>query len=134
MNVADYTESTSRFNFGQWQHVFVWEGKPFTMNEANNKRWEWIRARKEYREAFRLMALGCAPLESAIVSVHHLTSTRRAVDPCACVPSYKAALDGIVRAGVLPDDGPAYIKGVYFTAPVYAGRDALIVELTGDAA
>lgn len=59
---------------------------------------------------------------------------RRPVDVGACLVSYKAALDGVVLAGVLPDDSPVFVRSVKFTAPVYAGRDALIITLEGPAA
>lgn len=121
---------------GNWinaiRHVFVWEAKPFTVNEANQSRWKWMAARKEWRDSFELMASGCQPLASCDITVDHLVATRRNVDVAACLPSFKAALDGIVLAGVLADDDATRVLSVTFRAPVYVkGRDALIVSLVG---
>lgn len=118
----------------KWVHQFVWNAPIFTINAANQKRWAWIEARKEWRDAHQLMAQGCQPLAWCNITVDHLTATRRSVDVAACLPSYKAALDGIVNAGVLPDDTPTYVRQVTFNAPVFAGRDALVVTLEGPAA
>lgn len=116
------------------RHVFVWPEKPFTVNAANASRWKWIAARAEWRDAHQLMAHGCQPLAWCNITVDHLTATRRAVDVAACLPSYKAALDGVVLAGVLPDDTPTYVRRVTFNAPIFAGRDALIITMEGPVA
>lgn len=132
MTLAGHVESSTRQRAdGCWEHVFAYNAKPFTLNQANQKRWAWIEARQEWRSVFQAMALGCAPLASCHVHVKHLLGTRRKVDVGACMPSVKAAVDGIVLAGVLEDDGPAFVTGMTFQAPVFAGRDALIVELVG---
>ena len=41
----------------------------------------------------------------------------------------KAGLDGLVDAGLLPDDSPQYVRAVVLHAPVKADRDSLIIEL-----
>lgn len=114
--------------------VFVWPERPFTLNTANAKRWDWIKARAEWRDAYTAMARGCTPLAWCTVTVDHLTATRRNVDAAACIPSFKAALDGIVNAGVLTDDNAHIVRRVTFNAPLFAGRDALILTLEGPAA
>lgn len=133
MNVYQLTESVSEYNFGVWTHYFYWPEAPWTMNAANNMHFrQEAPLRAEWRSAFELMSAGCAALESATVTVHHFTATRRKVDPCACMPAYKAALDGVVRGGVLTDDGPDFVRAVTFAAPVFMGRDALVLVLVGD--
>ena len=60
--------------------------------------------------------------------------------PCltsrACAPAVKAALDGIVDAGVLPDDGPAFVWAVTYRAPFRSARkqNALILTITEEPA
>ncbi len=130
------TESYSQQNTltGIWQHCFVWPEKPPTAN-AWNLMHHAVRAkhRAEWRTAFELMARGCQPLATCDVTVWHLTGTRRNVDVCACAPAFKAALDGVVLAGVLADDNAKIVETVTFVAPQYAGYDALIVQLRGGA-
>lgn len=45
------------------------------------------------------------------------------------MPAAKAAIDGIVDAGVLPDDTPAHVLSLTFRPPVYGHPDALAVVL-----
>jgi hypothetical protein len=49
-------------------------------------------------------------------------------DPGNAYPTVKACLDGLVRAGVLPDDAPAYVASATLLAETY-GRDALVLTL-----
>ncbi len=118
------------------RYVFVWPEKPHTMNQWNLTH-HAVRAqqRAHWREAFRLMADGCPPLAWCNVTVDHVVATRRKVDIGAPFPSFKAALDGCVLAGVLDDDSPQFVCSVTFRAPTYEkGRDALIVTLEGPVA
>lgn len=65
-------------------------------------------------------------LDACTIVVEHLVSTRRRIDPAACLPGAKAAIDGLVDAGVLDDDSGQYVHAVTFTAPRHvAGFDAL---------
>jgi hypothetical protein len=51
-------------------------------------------------------------------------------DTAACYPSYKAAQDGLVDAGVWPDDNPKWVRTVVFEAPVIRkGQTGLELEL-----
>lgn len=50
-------------------------------------------------------------------------------DTAACVGAVKAAIDGLVDAGLLPEDGPKVVRRVIFEAPRRTGRDALTVSV-----
>jgi hypothetical protein len=52
-------------------------------------------------------------------------------DVAACNPAVKAAIDGLVDAGIVPDDSPAYLRSVEFLAPM-KGRDALTLYVYGE--
>jgi hypothetical protein len=57
------------------------------------------------------------------------------MDVCAEALAVKAALDGIVDGGVLPDDNPEYVRSVLFLSPVFIdGEERVIVTLEGPAA
>lgn len=118
------------------EYVFVWPEHPFTVNWALNHHHTSVsREIKAWREPFELMAKGAPRLDWCTIVVDHVVPTRRNVDLCAPVLAYKAALDGIVRAGVLEDDDPAHVRRVTFNAPVYErGRDALVLTLSGPVA
>jgi hypothetical protein len=55
----------------------------------------------------------------------------RTQDVGACYPAAKAAIDGLVDAGVIPDDGPQYVTRLTFDPPVLrsAAGDALELSL-----
>jgi hypothetical protein len=118
------------------RHVLVWPSKPPTMNAWNLMHHQQrAKLRAEWREAYRLMSTGCVPLAWCNVTIDHIKGTRRKIDVAACVPAVKAAIDGVVLGGVLPDDSPTFVRSLKFKAPVYVvGEDALIVTLEGPAA
>lgn len=75
---------------------------------------------REWREAYRLLAIGdrIPELEWIHVEARPQYRTARSLpDTAACVGSVKAAIDGLVDAGVLPDDGPELVRRVTFHAP-----------------
>jgi hypothetical protein len=52
-------------------------------------------------------------------------------DVAACVPAVKAAIDGLVDAGVFLDDSPAHVTAVVFKQPE-RGEPALRLEIEGE--
>ena len=87
------------------------------INENQARRWHWTRKRRVARE-IRRTAAWCAraakipTLDRAhIAYVVHIPS-RRKFDPPNWAPSAKAAIDGLVDAGVLPDDDSTHVIGV----------------------
>jgi hypothetical protein len=55
---------------------------------------------------------------------------RRSQDVAACLPSVKAAIDGLVDAGVLPDDTPNHVLSLEFLPPALGAEvDELVLTL-----
>lgn len=55
---------------------------------------------------------------------------KRSQDVAACLPSVKAAIDGLVDAGVLTDDTPAYVLSLSFLPPsLQAEVDELVLTI-----
>ena len=50
-------------------------------------------------------------------------------DVAACYPTVKAAIDGLVDAGVVPDDGPFNVTRITFRAPQVAQREGLRLRI-----
>lgn len=50
-------------------------------------------------------------------------------DVSACCPETKAAIDGLVDAGVLPGDGPAHLLSLTFLPPDVCGVDGLRIRV-----
>ena len=85
---------------------------------------------KEWRAAFCDLAQeAMLPRLEAIevVAQPHVLNARYRQDVAACFPVVKAAIDGLVDAGVLIDDNAKVVLKLTFLAPKF-GRDAL--ELT----
>lgn len=84
-----------------------------------------------WRQAFKLHALAAHhPQFTAPVLITCQPFQARNVlqDAGACVPSLKAAVDGIVDAGVLIDDSPRYVAGLTILAP-QRGPDGLTITI-----
>jgi hypothetical protein len=57
-----------------------------------------------------------------------LVSNRRSPqDVGGCLPAVKAAVDGLVDAGVMSDDGPDQVRELVFTGAVLGDLDGLMV-------
>lgn len=116
-----------------WQVVHY--ERPFTQNRLYGHGNQYSRARlvKPWREAFAWLALEAKiphMNRCLITAVPHLKD-RRLQDTGACFPAVKAAIDGLVDAGVLDDDGPDHVTELRFFRPVAKSDlgDALVVEV-----
>lgn len=70
-------------------------------------------------------------LDYATIVVTPLHKDRRSPqDVGACALEAKAAIDGLVDAGVLTDDNPKYLNGLYFKHPRVCGVDGLELTIT----
>lgn len=58
-------------------------------------------------------------------------SMGRLADAGAHLPIAKAAIDGLVDAGVLPGDGPEHVTSLRFLAPSRSTSDGLTLWLNG---
>lgn len=88
---------------------------------------------KEWRDVFAKLAVveHMYPLSWANIEVAQLCRDRRIPDVGACMPAVKAAIDGLVDAGIIPNDSPQYVRSLTFTAPTTVGYDALSLRITG---
>jgi hypothetical protein len=50
-------------------------------------------------------------------------------DVAACFPAVKAAIDGIVDAGTIPDDDPSHLVSICFHAPEFGEKNGLRVTI-----
>lgn len=116
--------------------TLTYHARPMSLNvERAGNRFQRAPLVKEWRDAYRLLALDSKvpPLQWVHVEARPQYRTARSLpDTAACVGSVKAAVDGLVDAGVLPDDGPGLVRRVTFEAPVvdrglYSDRLVLVV-------
>lgn len=107
--------------------------RPWTTNlERSWHPHERARVVRRWREAFAWLARAhhVPHLDAvAVIATPHLRSRRGLQDTGGCNPAAKAAIDGLVDAGVLDGDGPDRVRRLTFEAPVLDGTDALDVAV-----
>lgn len=120
--------------------ILTYRTRPWTLNSERSGgkrgtggRYGTASLTREWRQEFCLLAKSqrMRPLRWVNIEVAQLCRDHRIPDVGACLPAVKAAIDGLVDAGVIPDDGPKYVHSLLFTAPTTVGYDALSLRVTG---
>ena len=117
--------------------VLRFRGRPPTMNGYRSKHWRYAQAQTDnYRNDAGWSIKGTdkpgEELWPLSVDAYPTYETRRSLpDTGACFPAVKAAIDGLVDAGWIPDDTPDIIGEITFHAP-YVGNvpDGLIIHIS----
>lgn len=107
--------------------------RPWSLNDERAQHWSVRRARtEEWRGVFHLLALEAKipRLVSVSLSVQPYLKGRQQ-DTGNCYPAVKAAIDGLVDAGVIPDDTPEYVSAITFLAPEKASENRLVLGICG---
>ena len=113
----------------QW-YLEVHGRRPTTLNQERKQN-NWGRRAtdtKWWRTQFADMALQAEiprydRISVAVVPLHK--NGRSPQDTGACFPAAKAAIDGLVDAGVIEDDTPDQVLQIDFHAPLVDGVDGL---------
>jgi hypothetical protein len=109
------------------------EMRPWTTNaERAGNRWERATLVKSWRTAFELLAKSeqIPPMAWISVTVEPHQKGGRLQDVGACNPAVKAAIDGIVDAGVLPDDSSQFVRSLIFLPP-QKDKNSLVLYIRG---
>lgn len=113
--------------------IEYWYGRPLTLNAvASMHRQQWATHTRELRgEWARLAAMHSVPrVERCRITGTPLHANRRSPqDPGACAPAVKAAIDGLVDAGVLADDNGNHVAEIRFLPPDICGHDGLRLDI-----
>lgn len=113
--------------------TLAYESRPLTLNaERRGNRHQRADAVRTWRRAFWALALESkvGRLERITITVDVYLKGRRAIDIDACTPSLKAAIDGLVDARVIPDDGHGHIESITITEPVLgAEHDEFVLTI-----
>lgn len=109
-------------------------GRPFTTNRTRNMHPQALAKHvKAWREQFCYLALrdGVPSLTGINIEITPMHKDRRSPqDVAACAPAAKAAIDGVVDAGVIEDDDATHLFKVTFYQPVICGLDGLSLVIT----
>lgn len=113
--------------------VIEYNEKPWTHNaERRMNMHSRGKITKQWRTDFALLAKyeKIPRLVWAKIIVTPYQSRGKLQDVAACSPAAKAAIDGLVDAGVLPDDSSRYVTSIEFKVP-QRGADKLVLEIIG---
>lgn len=110
-----------------------YDERPWTANSARAAgHWSKNATRtKRWRAAFHRLALeaGITNAGPCRITVTPYLQRRPTQDVGACAPAAKAAIDGLVDAGVWPDDTPDHVVEIVFRAPVIGEGNALEIDI-----
>lgn len=112
--------------------VLEYPARPWTTNaERRGHRYERAALTKEWRGAFYWLAKvqQIPALGTVTIMVEPLQARGPLQDTAACNPAVKAAIDGLVDAGVIPDDSGQFVRGITFL-PARKLKDALVLTIT----
>jgi hypothetical protein len=106
--------------------------RPLTVNAlVNMHRQVWAKHTAEVRKFWAELAEGTPPMVAMAVEATPLHRDRRSPqDVAACAPHVKAAIDGMVDAGVIPDDDAAHLVAVTFRPPEVCGHNGIRITIT----
>lgn len=106
--------------------------RPWTVNQERKRGAHYERSAitKWWREAFRDAAIAAEipHFDHITLEVTPILPDRKMQDTGACYPTAKAAIDGLVDAGVVDDDAPQYVPTITFNSPVvYTKQQGLTI-------
>jgi crossover junction endodeoxyribonuclease RusA len=115
-------------------YILSYPKRPMTTNaERAGNRWGRAEHTKEWRESFGWIARKekIPRMKWINVTVQPFQKRGRLQDTAACNPSVKAAIDGLVDAGIVPDDSGEYVRMITFL-PCMRGDDQLTLIIEGE--
>jgi hypothetical protein len=114
-------------------HVEATGARPLTVNRvATLHRHAWAQLTKATRAEWYWLGKQAevGPCLAVVLTVTPLHTDRRSPqDVAACAPHAKAAIDGLVDAGLIPDDSPQHLLSVTFLPPLICGVDGLAIDI-----
>lgn len=113
--------------------LLTYPKRPWTVNAERRMHYH-ARAKlvKEWREVYAEMVKeqGIPALNTIGIEVYVTSRTKALADTGACFAAHKAAVDGIVDAGVVPDDKGEYVKWITFYPVNYLqGIDSMTIKI-----
>lgn len=106
---------------------------PLGLNAAKKSKGIWLIQKElaDWKEWAKDEAEGMAAMTPpVVVTVEHLRKNAASMpDTGAPILAVKAVIDGLVEAGILPDDGPEFVVELLFLAPIIVGWQGLRVTL-----
>jgi crossover junction endodeoxyribonuclease RusA len=116
----------------KWTLTVDMLGRPTTTNRAHQLHHHAVSAdRKQWRKAGCILArqANIPPLDRCEIEVTARYPDRRSLpDPDGVAPAAKGVIDGLIDAGIVPDDSGDYVASITYHAPVVApGKPAALL-------
>jgi len=112
--------------------VVTYEARPWTMN-ADRQMHHMARAKlvREWRDAFCWLARKerIKPMHQVVIIVQPHLKGKALRDTDSVSPAAKAAIDGLVDARVLIDDGPREVVEIRYLAAIHDSSDSLTLAI-----
>lgn len=109
--------------------IFHFPGRPPRINTDRRAWWQKEQIIKTYRQLGWAEATGRRRISTPVeIHVQPIVKHLPAADAGACYEVVKAIVDGVVDAGLLPDDGPEFVKCIHLHATEIGDDDRLVIE------
>ena len=115
---------------GQW--ILSHNERPIPANKHRNLHYQAAATyNRSWRFAFNVLAREAKVPALAVIeiTVHQTQAKGTLPDTMASAPTVKAAIDGLVDAGVIPDDTGKHLAAVTFLPPVKGNGDWLTLTI-----
>ena len=115
---------------------YTYRARPWTMNRERRGDQHWSQTRlrtAEWRKAFWALGVQQRRRFNRVRITVEVFMRAPVADTGACYPAVKAAIDGLVDAGVIPNDTGQHLISITFLAPIRVAKDqveslTLVVE------
>ena len=108
--------------------------RPISLNQERSAHFAArVKDTKWWREGFAdaARAAGLPRLVACEIIIQPVLENRRWQDTGACFPSAKAAIDGLIDAGVIDDDTPDIVPTIAFKRPILGEQAGLKLTVIG---
>ena len=115
---------------GQW--IIAHNERPIPANRHRNLHYQAAATyNRGWRQAFNVLARQrkVPALQVIEITVQQIQAKGTLPDTMASAPTVKAAIDGLVDAGVIPDDTGKHLAAVTFLPPVKGNGDWLTLTI-----
>jgi hypothetical protein len=113
-------------------YTITYAARPWTLNRERAGHWRVHRQATDlWRQVFGQLAgdRRVPRFKACVIEVSVTVNRPPVADTGACIGAAKAAVDGLVDAGRLPDDGPTVVRMLTFHAPTRTGHDSLTLTV-----
>lgn len=100
------------------RQTYTHPGRVRSINSERSTHWsKRAKDAENWREAFYWLGKQARVKFGSVNIIAEIVQKKPLADCGNGLPSIKAAIDGLIDAGVLPDDSPEYVRSITMVAP-----------------